>query len=225
MKLRTWGGILLLCMFASPSGVMAIVTVGNVQVSATAASIAEAREQALDKGHQLAYQKLLEENFPESHRPTPPHDTLMDMVTNFSIDREKTSSDNKTYTASLTFKFDSERTHEWLQQETISAASSSRPSLAPSVSTLRKGPPLKVTIFYGSHPEWRQIKRALEESPEGQSVKVIHLSSKTAHVELPYGGDGIQLQQRLKTRGITLVLREGVWTIPLADSRTSRDGY
>ena len=42
------------------------MTVTNVKVSVTDSSPATAREKALDQAHQLAFQKLVEENFAES---------------------------------------------------------------------------------------------------------------------------------------------------------------
>ena len=99
------------------------MTVTNVKVSVTDSSPATAREKALDQAHQLAFQKLVEENFPESAGLLPPSDALMSMVTDFSIDREKTSP--KSYTASLTFQFDGPQVHAWLHQAPLSSATPS----------------------------------------------------------------------------------------------------
>lgn len=204
-------GFFLMFLFLCASPVKAL-TVQDVRVVATADSLAAAREKALDEGHRLAYKKIVEEAYPESFRPTPPHDRLMDMVTTFSIDREKPSTDNKTYTASLTFQFDNERLHNWIQGETPSS-----PERSSSFSSPGKSTPLKIKVSYGSHDDWRHIKKTLEALPEGQSMKILSLSSRTADISLPYGGEGTQAQQRLKAQGLSLVPVERDWTLSLTD--------
>lgn len=89
-----------------------VITVADVKVSVTADSAAVARDKALDQAHALAFQKLLKENFPEESKNPPSTDVIMNMVTDFSIDREKTTP--KSYTASFTFQFDASQLLGWV---------------------------------------------------------------------------------------------------------------
>ena len=182
-------------------------TVTGVKVSVTADSAATAREKALDQGHELAFQKLLKENFPESSALLPSHDTIMNMVTDFSIDREKTTPTS--YAASLTFQFDSPQVQAWVQKQD---QPSSR-EISSSPYSFEDGKILKIEGYYGTFSEWQNIKKALEGIAEIQKVVVLALSPQSANLEVVYGGNIEKLQQDLLLKGFLLSSREGIWKI------------
>lgn len=180
------------------------LTVADVKVSVTADSAAAARDQALTKAHTLAFQKLVRENFPDSSPPSPPEDVLIDMVTNFSIDREKTTP--QSYVASLTFHFDESQVQAWLRQD----LASSEPS-APSFK--KEGDSLKITASYSTLADWQHIKQTLERLPGVDKVNVVTLSPQSAVLEVAYTGELPQLQQRLYQDDLTLSPQGQDWEI------------
>ncbi len=206
LKTRQWL-VALSLLTLNPSWATAL-TVSGIRVTVTAKSLDEARTQALREAHYLAFKQLQDDYFPDSHRSAPPQGTLEEMVEGFSINQEKQGTDNKTYTASLTFTFDEALAHQWFQGDT------GLPSLRASVPSARQGDPLKVSISYVSHADWNRIKRALEAVPGGQSMRIVSLSCKKADVELPYGSDGVKLQKGLEAKGILLGFEQGKWVIP-----------
>ena len=185
-----------------------IMTVSNVKISVTGDSAATAREKALDQAHDLAFQKLLNENFPEKSGSSPSHDAIVDMVTDFSIDREKTTPTS--YAASLTFQFDASQVYPWLQQKQLSGSLSSSSPL-PSLSMAGKS--LKLVASYSSLSEWQHIKRALQELPGIQKINLLTLSLENANIEIVYGGDPEQLHSHLLQKGLTADSQGGVWAI------------
>ena len=189
------------------------MTVTNVKVSVTDSSPATAREKALDQAHQLAFQKLVEENFPESAGLLPPSDALMSMVTDFSIDREKTSP--KSYTASLTFQFDGPQVHAWLHQAPLSSAT-------PSSSQEPQGEPLKIVGSDPAFPEWHHIKKTLETQPGVVKIEALSLSPQEAILEVLYGGGVEKLQQTLLQQGLALSSQAGEWHLSLITIVTMR---
>ena len=183
-----------------------VVTVTDVKVSVTADSPAAAREQALDRAHSLAFQKLLIENFPEKSGVLPSQDDLINMVEDFSIDREKTTP--RSYTASLTFQFDKSQLQAWLQQ---GQPSSSRSSVSQQPYT--EGKLFKMTATYTTLSQWQQIKKAVESSPEVQKMTVFSFSPQNAYMEVVYSGDMVKLQQHLLRQELTLSSQGDVWVI------------
>jgi hypothetical protein len=181
------------------------MTISDVKVSVTADSVATAREQALVQAHTLAFQKLLQESFPEKAGPLPSYDTIVDMVSDFSIDKEKTTA--KSYTASLTFQFEGPKVHTWLQQGEQRTVS--QPFLE------RERKPLKIKASYSSLLQWNQIKQALETSPNVQNLTVKTLSPQNADLEIAYGGDLNPLQEYLRQKGVAVTLNGDSWVISL----------
>jgi hypothetical protein len=184
-----------------------VMTVANVKISVTADSSAVAREKALDRAHDLAFQKLLNESFPEKSGPLPPHDTVMNMVTDFSIDREKTTPTS--YTASLTFQFDGPKIQTWLRHQ-----GQSSPKEAFSVPHLSgRGSPLKMKASYTSLVDWQNVKKALETLSGVQKVIVLAFSLHKANMEVVYDGSLEKLQQHLLKKGYLLSPHEEGWII------------
>lgn len=142
--------ILTLCLLIAPAQAH-VMTVTGVKVSVTANSSAVAREQALEQAHTQAFQKLLDENFPEKIGPLPSSETLMNMVQNFSIDREKATP--KGYTASFTFQFDGPKVEAWVNQ------GQSQDVPFASQKSLEGRRTLKITASYESLSEWQHLKR------------------------------------------------------------------
>jgi len=182
--------------------------ISDVKVSITADSSATAREQALVQAHTLAFQKLLKENFPEKLDSLPSPDTLMDMVSDFSIDREKTTA--KSYTASLTFQFDGSKVHTWLQQSDPREVSQS--------SLEQDKQLLKIRASYSSLPQWNQIKQALESFPGIEKLTVKALSPQNADLEIVYRGDTNHIQEHLHQKGLTFSLNSDFWLVSLNES-------
>lgn len=197
---------LLVFLFFSDIALAQRMTITDVTVSVTDVSAAKAREKALDQAHSLAFQKLLQENFPETPGVVPPSDILMNMVANFSIDREKTTP--KSYTASLTFQFDGPQVHTWLQEGSVSPSPAGSPYLPYGTSG-----PLKVTASYSTYAEWSQMKKGLEALPGVARVAVLSLSPQEANVDVFYGGGAEKLQQLLSQQGLLLTPQEDVWML------------
>ncbi|OJW54067.1 MAG: hypothetical protein BGO67_08370 [Alphaproteobacteria bacterium 41-28] len=184
-----------------------VITVTNVKVSVTDDSSATAREKALERAHDLAFQKLLNESFPEKASPLPPHDRVMNMVTDFSIDREKTTPTS--YTASLTFQFDGSQVQTWLQQK---GQTSPKEAFSVEQSSAR-GKPLKMYISYTSLIQWQDVKKVLETFPGVQKFTVLAFSLQNARVEVAYCGSLEKLQQHLLQKGYLLSPQEEGWII------------
>lgn len=182
------------------------ITVQNVKVSVTADSSGIAREEALDKAHDLAFQKLLEENFPERRASLPSHNDILNMVSDFSIDKEKSSSTN--YTALLTFQFDDAKVQAWLQNQTpLSSPSAQLP--------MTSGKPLKLTASYHTLAEWNQIKKALETIPHIQKVSYLAVSSKNAEISVMFNGTSEDLKTELHQKGISVSSQDQGWSLSL----------
>lgn len=196
--------ILTLCLLIAPAQAH-VMTVTGVKVSVTADSSAVAREQALEQAHAQAFQKLLDENFSEKTGPLPSSETLMNMVQNFSIDREKATP--KGYTASFTFQFDGPKVEAWVNQ-----GQSQDAPLAPQKS-LGGGRALKIIASYESLSEWQRLKKALQDFPGVQNLNVGSFSSNMANVEFTYGGEVEKLQQHLLSQGFLLSPQEETWII------------
>ena len=178
------------------------IIVPSVKVSITADSVAAAREQALEEAHRLAFLKLMKENYPEAPSALAPQETLMNMVTTFSIDKEKTTPNS--YTALMTFHFDDAQVQEWLER-TPSLSAQTGPS--PTKETL----PLKIAATYTTQQEWLLIKKTLETN--SFKLNVITLSPQKATLELLYGGDVFQLQHLLQEQNLDLIPQGEGWEI------------
>lgn len=187
------------------------ITVEDVKVSVTADSAASARDQALDQAHQLAFQKLVKENFPESTLSLPSEDTMRDMVRDFSINREKTTPTS--YTASLTFQFDEPRVLTWAQQSQHRQQASASLPIAPQL--YEKSEPLKILATYGTHSEWQYIKKTLENLPGVQNLSIFTLSPKNASMRINYIGLIDKLQKGLMEKGIILSQQDEEWVASL----------
>jgi len=189
-----------------------IIIVGDVKVSVRADSAAAAREQALDQAHQLAFQKLLSEHFPERAGPLPSQDVLKDMVSDFSIDREKTTPTS--YTASLTFQFDEPQVVNWVQRIQTHQPNQHGPSSSPFLPQPKEErKPLIIAVSYGNHAEWQHIKKTLETFPGVQKLSVFTLSPKNAKLEIIYRGSIDTLMQGLLQKNILLSQQEDGWMI------------
>lgn len=182
------------------------ITVGNVKVSVRAESAASAQEQALDKAHQLAFQKLVHENFPESSVSLPDSDTLREMVRDFSIDREKTTPTS--YMASLTFQFSEPSVLAWLQR-----AQQSDPSLSLVRKPHTENLSLNLTASYTNHTEWQYIKETLENFPGVQTLSIFTLSSKNATMKMTYRGPMDTLKKGLLQKDILLTEQGDGWMV------------
>lgn len=185
------------------------IIVGNVKVSVKADSAASAREQALDQAHQIAFQKLLNEHFPERASALPSPEVLGNMVSDFSIDREKATPTS--YTASLTFQFDEPQVIAWVQQ--IQHISQDPHSLPLPNHSYESSKPLKIIATYATHSEWQFIRKTLENFPGVQNLSLSTLSPKNANLEIIYRGSTDQLEQNLLQKGILLSQQEGNWIV------------
>lgn len=180
------------------------IWVKGVKVSVTDESAANAREKAIQQAHQTAFQKLLSENFPEKTMPPPSSDKIVDMVSDFSIDQEKTTPTS--YAASLTFQFDDGSVQDWLQQTSGSSSGIGRVS-----SFQNGGGHLSVEVKYDTHSDWRKIKNALERAPGVQSVNILVLSPKGATIHVIHRGETNQLQKDLLGENIKLTPQGDGW--------------
>jgi hypothetical protein len=97
-----------------------VFTVADVAVDATAQTAAAARERALQEGQRQAFERLLQRLTPAPERarvPRPTDAAISDLVRDFEISGEKTSSVR--YIASLTIRFKPEDVRNLLRQRGI----------------------------------------------------------------------------------------------------------
>jgi hypothetical protein len=97
-----------------------VFTVANVPVDATAATAAAARERALQEGQHRAFARLMQRLTPASERarlPQPSDSALADLVRDFEIAGEKTSTVR--YIAALTVRFQPADVRALLRQSGI----------------------------------------------------------------------------------------------------------
>jgi len=182
------------------------ITVTGVKVSVTAESAAAARERALDQAHDLAFGRILSENFPEVAASLPPHETIVNMVKDFSIDREKTTP--KGYSASLTFQFDGPQVESWIQKGPAQNSTASE-----TTSSQAEGNSLKIVASYAAFPEWLHIKRTLESAPGIENVTISSLTPQKATVQTTFRGQVEKLRQHLSQQGLLLSPQEEGWLI------------
>lgn len=187
------------------------ITVRDVLVSVKADSAASAREQALDQAHSLAFQKLVDEHFPERADSLPSQDVLRDMVSDFSIDQEKTTP--QSYRASLTFQFDESQVINWVQQIPYTQPTSQSSHFLHQ--PYEESGFLKIIATYATHSEWQHIRKALENFPGVQNLSIVTLSPKKASMEITYGGAIDKLEQGLLQKGILLSQQEDSWLASL----------
>ncbi|MBY0272448.1 MAG: hypothetical protein K2X02_03410 [Alphaproteobacteria bacterium] len=208
--------IYLFSLFFIPGMIQAqVLTVSGIQVSVTADSSAAARDKALDQAHDLAFEKLVGQNFPEISSPLPPHDKIVDMVSNFSIDREKTTA--KSYTASLTFQFDGTQVQDWVLHPNRSSEQASNIGVANS----SRGADFKIIVFYDSLEEWRQIKKEVEGTFGVQKVTTLSLSPQSAVLEVKYAENIQKLQKYFNDKGWILASQEEGWSLSRDKERRS----
>jgi hypothetical protein len=211
MKFLYWFSLFLI-----PGMVQAqALTVTGIQVSATADSSAAAREKALDQAHDLAFERLVDQNFPEISAPLPPHDKIVDMVSNFSIDREKTTA--KSYTASLTFQFDGTQVQDWVLQTNHFSEQVSNIGIANSGRSVD----FKIKVSYDSLEEWQQIKKEVEGAFGVQKVITLTLSPQSAVLEVKYAEDIQKLQRYFNDKGWILAPQEEGWSLSRDKGRRS----
>lgn len=180
------------------------LVVKDIKVSVIADSAASARDQAIDQAHQLAFQKLITETFPETTAPVPSTEVLKDMVQDFSIDREKTTPTS--YAASLSFEFDEPQVRRWIQRP---------PNALHDGVTVQaiQGRPVRIKASYTNHMEWHQIRQALETFPGVQAVSIMSLSPQNATLAVNYGGEMDKLRQGLMQNGLFLSEQEEGWVV------------
>lgn len=191
------------------------ITVSGIQVSATADSSAVARDKALDQAHDLAFERLMAQNFPEISAPLPPHDKIVDMVSNFSIDREKTT--GKSYAAYLTFQFDGTQVQDWVLNKSLSPEQASKIGVANS----GRGGDFKIKVYYDSLEEWRQIKKEAAGAFGVQKVTILSLSPQSAMLEVKYAEDIQKLQKYFNDKGWFLIFQEEGWSLSRDKERCS----
>ncbi len=193
--------LIVLCSFGLAQAQNLVIP--NVKVSVTASSAAEAREQAIENAHDQAFQKLIETNFPETQRALPPHETIVDMVSNFSIDKEKSTSTN--YTALMSFEFDQSKLHAWLQNQ-------NNPLSLQAANTVGVKP-LKAKASYQNLAEWNRIKKTLESLPQIQGVELQSVSSNTAELRFLLNGNPEDLKTILAQKGLSFSPQNEEWII------------
>ncbi len=203
---------LIMCLFIACAKAH-VITVADVKVSVTADSAAVARDKALDQAHALAFQKLLKENFPEESKNPPSTDVIMNMVTDFSIDREKTTP--KSYTASFTFQFDASQLLGWV---TPKGEVSSQDSFG-APQSLEKGKSLKIRALYSTLSEWQMIKKALENFAEVQKLTVLTVTPQNAELEIVYACSIEKLQQYIVQKEVLLSFEAEEWILSLKYKR------
>lgn len=187
------------------------ITITDVRVSVRSDSAASAREQALNRAHELAFQKLVRENFPEHVISLPSQNILSNMVNDFSIDREKSTPTS--YTASLTFQFDEPQIMAWVQKTPLNAQND--PTVPRGLQSNGIGRSLRILASYGTHGEWLHIRKALENSAGVQNLSIFTLSPKNANLEIYYRGPIDQLEQTLLQKDILLSQQDDNWVIAL----------
>ncbi len=122
---RVLASIVLTTVLALPAAAEDIFTVKNIRVDATAGNAAEARKAALASGHLQAMQRLLSRLvLREDLGLLPPlsSDQIVELVYNFGVDDERTSSVR--YLARLTFQFNPASVRDYLRSRGVRFADS-----------------------------------------------------------------------------------------------------
>jgi hypothetical protein len=184
------------------------LTVREVRISVKADSAATAREQALDQAYTRAFQKLIQEYFPEQMVSPPSQDVLINMVNDFSIDREKTTPTS--YAASLTFQFDESKVRDWFQH-----THSVQHKGSPNVPSYGQENLLTIEATYETHKEWLHLKKALKECTGVQHISVVSLSPHATTLEMRYTGPLTQLENALFQKNILLTQQGDHWMVTL----------
>ena len=169
--------------------------VTDVKVNVDANTPAIAREKAITEAHKIAFAKITEEIYMGEHISPPPDDVLSDMVTSFSIDKEKTILGN--YTASLTFHFEEPQLKAWVEKKTAT----------PSV----LGKPFKAMASYTTFGEWQRIRKTIEKN--GTTLRLLSLSTESAHFYVIPAEDTISLKERLEKEGDYSIIQGETWEI------------
>ncbi|MCG8598434.1 MAG: DUF2066 domain-containing protein [Kiloniellales bacterium] len=128
---RALASIVLTTVLALPAAAEDIFTVNNIRVDATAGNAAEARKAALASGHLQAMQRLLSRLVLRDDLgllPPLSADQVVDLVHNFGVDDERTSSVR--YLARLTFQFNPAAVRDYLRARGVRFADArGRPAL------------------------------------------------------------------------------------------------
>lgn len=177
--------------------------VDNVKVSATADSAAAAREKAIQQGYTEAYNKLMirfgQEGAPTRPDAPDPQD-LINMVLDFSVDREKNTSTS--YSALMTFQFDPIKIDNWISG--LNLATSGNPdATSPQLNT---NGTLTVFISVTDLQSLNTISKTLLEIPGVKSANLQQLTTHGALINLTTGLTPEALMKATSEKNINIVI-------------------
>jgi len=179
--------------------------VDNVKVSATADSAAAAREKAIQQGYAEAYNKLMirlrQEGAPT--RPdAPDSQDLVNMVLDFSVDREKNTSTS--YSALMTFQFDPVKIDNWISGLNLATNGTPTATTSPQLNTTGT-----VTVFIAvtDLQSLNTASKALLEIPGVKSANLQQLTTHGALINLTTGMAPEALMKATSEKNINIVIQ------------------
>lgn len=179
----------------------------EVQVDATGASGTEAKAQALAKGEQEAFRKILSEMFQGQEAPAYDASQVSALVDSFSVSDEKIASNR--YRATVSYQFNLERVTAFLAGAAVAApetAAAAAANQAPGNKILALAP-------IASLQEWQDIRTRMERSGAVLTLRIMAFSLDQVDVEIGLGGDPNRLAQALKAQGLSLQREGDFWVI------------
>lgn len=171
MSLPRWlltaltGLALLTAALAPPSSAFAagdVYTVSDVPVDVSAGSASQAREQALERGHREAFERLLGRIVPAGEREAVPemsYDGIANLVRDFQVSDERTS--NVRYLADLTIRFRPEAVRRFLRDNGIAYAE----TVSKPVVVLPVFGEAESAVLWDDPNPWREVWNRRESEP------------------------------------------------------------
>lgn len=178
--------------------------VDNVKVSATADSAAAAREKAIQQGYTEAYNMLmirLGQEGAQTRPDAPDPQDLMNMVLDFSVDREKNTATS--YSALMTFQFDSKKIDDWVSGLNLATSHNSGPSLAPSNSTGS----LTIFITVTDLRTLMNMTTSLLSIPGVKGAHVTQLTTRSALISVDTGLTSDELLKAANEKNLNIVIQ------------------
>ncbi len=139
-----------------------VYTVSQVPVDVTAGSAAQAREQALERGHREAFRRLVGRIVPRGETqalPEASYDRLANMVRDFQVENERTS--NVRYLADLTIRFRPDAVRDFLRENNVAYAE----TVSSPVVVLPVFGEAESAVLWDDPNPWREVWNRREAQP------------------------------------------------------------
>lgn len=177
----------------------------EVAVDATGADATEAKANALAKGEQEAFRKLVQEFMAGQDAPAYDPAKVPLLIDSFEVRDEKIAANR--YRATVTYLFNLERVTGFLAGAAVEA-----PQQDPAVAA---GAMNKILVLapIRSLKDWQDIKGRMERSGAVRSLRVMAFSLNQVDAEVGLPGDPNRLAQALKPHGLVLEREGEYWVV------------